>query len=92
MIIIEILSFSSEFLAKFAKNHNFKYHKMACKFCKLMQKKSMDVHEIIIQAQLDWFKFATFSPVKHIVCQTTLPTRQRAGRVIQTKIHSRTKI
>ena len=39
----------------------------------------MYVHEMIIQVQIDWFKFATFSPVKHIVCQSTLPTKQRAG-------------
>ena len=42
-----------------------------------MMQKRVDVLEIIIQAQLDWFKFATFSPAKHIVCQSTLPARQR---------------
>ena len=43
----------------------------------VMMQKRVDVLEIIIQAQLDWFKFATFSPAKHIVCQSTLPARQR---------------
>ena len=38
MIIIEILSYSSEFFAEFAKNHNFRYRKMAWKL-EMMQKK-----------------------------------------------------
>ena len=42
----------------------------------------MYVHEMIIQVQIDWFKFATFSPVKHIVCQSTLESGIEVGPTV----------